>query len=127
MTVCCHHTSLKRQRRKLPTFAGASGSSSQTTSLVTPAPEPLVCAAALLELAKWCQQRQALMEDRDRCPDTNLRPPAPTVHGDSRRPGDAALATADARSAATPGCRAAADAPATPPRPKAKRRQGGDQ
>ena len=50
-------------------LAGASGSSRQTATLVTPSARPVVSVAVLLELARWCQQRLTRTEDGDQCSD----------------------------------------------------------
>src|SRR5262245_35111163 len=60
-------------------FAGASGSTGQTTTLVTPSDKPIVSLAALLELAQWCQQhRLTLPEESPPCAANPAarRPPA---------------------------------------------------
>jgi hypothetical protein len=109
------------------TLASASGSTCQTTTLVTPSPRPVVCAAALLELARWCQQRLVFMEDSESCPDAHFASQRPPACIAAILRGGATLATPGAPGSAIPDCRVDADAPATPPRPQRNRRKGGGQ
>jgi len=111
-----------------PPLAGASGSFGQTTSIVTPSLRPLVSAAVLLELARWCQQRLACTEVGNPCDDTQLdqqSPPFGCPSHDAQEAGGSALATVGpGHTAGAPG---SSDADDRAPHPEAvrKRRKGG--
>ena len=66
-------------------LAGASGSTSQTTTIVTPSPHAIVSTQVLLELARWCQQRLANTEEHHRCHRRGLHRTVPPRPRRSRR------------------------------------------
>src|ERR1700683_5666863 len=105
------------------TLACASGSTSQTTTIVTPSPQAVVCVTALLELARWCQQHPDFKEEQEPCPNANpehLHPP-----GHSEAHGATTLAATESHGSAGADRHADADAATTPsPRPRARRTGG---
>jgi len=106
-------------------LAGASGSTRQTATLVTPSPHAIVSAQVLLELARWCQQQLATREEIHRCypvESTPKSPPAPAEH--AAGPGHSALARVDAPTPSQPA--GPVDHPAAPTRrPHRSPRNGG--
>jgi hypothetical protein len=52
----------------------ATGSTAQTTSVVTPSEIPIIESSALLELVRWCEQRRLIMED------SSCLPVPPPIH-----------------------------------------------
>src|SRR5262249_4407543 len=108
------------------TLAGASGSTSQTTTIVTPSPHAIVSAQALLELARWCRQQLANMEESHLCPQTNITqesPPAQAQH--AALPDDSSLARAGAPTANRPADPLGRAAAPTPPSRRSRRNGGG--
>ena len=71
----------KRERRRTFCLAHASGSTNQTTRIVTTSPRPTIAASALLELVQWCQFHLRIMEDTS-CP--SRLPPAVAVVDSAR-------------------------------------------
>jgi hypothetical protein len=106
-------------------LAGASESTRQTTTIVTPSPRAIVSAQVLLELARWCQQRLATREENHLCypvEPTQQSPPAPAEH--AAGPGHSALARVDAPTASQSAD--PVDHPAAPTRrPHRSPRNGG--
>jgi hypothetical protein len=97
-------------------LAGASGSTTQTATIVTPSSHAIVSTQVLLELALWCQQRLAYMEEYHRCHDAEPDPQSPPAQGaPTPLPDDSSLARVDAATpvrpvepvdhAAAPSCR----------------------
>ena len=114
-----------RRRGRWPrTLAGASGSTRQTTTVVTPSPHAIVSTQALLELARWCQQHLARMEEQHRCHDADSNrqsPPASAVA--NPLPDDSSLARVDATTPDRPAD--PVDCTAAPTRPRRSTRNGG--
>src|SRR5438045_2549240 len=110
------HTNPTRQRGSLGIpLARASGSTRQTPTIVTPSPRAIVSAQVLLELARWCQQRLATIEENHLCHHVDQAqesPPAQAEHAD--RPRDSGLARLDATTANRPA--EPVDHPAAPTR-----------
>ena len=123
------YTNPTRQRGEcLEALAGASGSSRRTATLVTPSARPVVSAAVLLELARWCQQRLALMEDGNQCVDAQLDPPRPPFCApghDCQGPGHPQLATVGPQHPGGPAFPADPDDRAPRPKVVRKRRKEG--
>src|SRR5207253_2645878 len=55
----------------------ASGSTRQTTTIVTPSPHAIVSAEVLLELARWCQQWLETREEHHLCHPVDSTPKSP--------------------------------------------------
>ena len=123
------YTNPTRQRGLQGTpLAGASGSSRRTATLVTPSAQPVVSAAVLLELARWCQQRLALMEDGNQCVDAQLDPPRPPFCApghDCQGPGHPQLATVGPQHPGGPAFPSDPDDRAPRPKVVRKRRKEG--
>jgi hypothetical protein len=118
----------KPEARKKPSgLADASGSSRQIATLVTPASRPIVSAAVLLELARWCQQRLGITEDSVSCDHAQIKPQRPpfcTPREEAQEAGHSQLAKVGPQHPRGPARPLDPDDRA--PRPKAvhKRRKG---
>ncbi len=90
----------------------------QAVACTSAAPPPRIAAAALLQLAQWCQARRAAQPGGAPCPTTlcNVCPPAPGGCPTATDP-DATLGAARARAAAgaVPGAQPAGGAAPPPP------------
>ena len=86
--------SAKCQSRAL--LASASGSAGRNATLVTLSTRPVISAAVLLDLARWCQQRLAFTEDGTPCGDPQIdlkHPPFCASTHEGQETGHSQLAT----------------------------------
>ena len=77
-------------------LAGALGSAGRNATLVTLSTRPVISAAVLLDLARWCQQRLAFTEDGTPCGDPQIdlkHPPFCASTHEGQETGHSQLAT----------------------------------
>jgi len=104
-------------------LAGASGSTTQSTRIVTASARPVISAFSLLELVQWCENRAAIMEDlacQAKLPPASTRPATETTES-ADKPSEPVGRRAAAGSAASPSGAGRHDRIAPPNRQGGKR------